>query len=171
MKHLYLGGARSGKTRLAEHCAQAISPAYTLIATGWAGDEEMHVRISQHRAARSSDVRVIEEPIALASALASAAVNSKVVVIDCLTLWLSNCLHEDVWLEQRGNFLALLECLQTPVVIVSNEVGSGIVPIGELTRQFADEAGWLNQAVATCCDHVTLVAAGLPLVLKSAEAG
>lgn len=167
MKQLFLGGARSGKSRMAEQAASVIAPDYTLIATGWAGDEEMQARINHHRKARPASVITLEEPIHLADALLKAAESVPVVLIDCLTLWLSNCLHENVWRAERGRFLEVLGTVSTPVIIVSNEVGSGIVPYGELTRQFADEAGWLNQEVAKLCDEATLVVAGLPLALKN----
>lgn len=169
MRQLFIGGARSGKSRMAEQAAAELSPAYTLIATGWAGDSEMQARIDRHREDRPSCVSTIEEPIYLADALQAAAMQAPVILIDCLTLWLSNCLHKGVWREERERFLSTLGCMSTPVVIVSNEVGSGIVPLGELTRQFADEAGWLNQAVAVSCEQVTLVVAGLTLPLKNAS--
>lgn len=167
MKQLFLGGARSGKSRMAEQAASAIAPDYTLIATGWAGDEEMHARINHHRKSRPASVITLEEPIHLANALQKTAESAPAILIDCLTLWLSNCLHESAWRAERGRFLEVLNSISTPVIIVSNEVGSGIVPYGELTRQFADEAGWLNQEVAKYCDEVTLVVAGLPLALKN----
>lgn len=164
---LILGGARSGKSRYAEQCAQALRPSRKrlYVATATAGDDEMSDRIQQHQERRDEQWQLIEEPIHLANVLDHAQGDS-VILIDCLTLWLSNCLHEKCWVEQRDAFLRLLSETQANVIMVSNEVGSGIVPMGELSRQFVDQSGWLHQEIASVCTHVNLVVAGLPLALK-----
>lgn len=169
MKHLILGGARSGKSRFAEELALVDGKKHFYIASGWAGDEEMAARVVLHQQQRDSRWQLIEEPLMLADTLQRVDDSDHVILIDCLTLWLSNALHSQVWPEQKAAFLDILPRLRSDVYIVSNEVGSGIVPLGELSRTFADQSGWLNQAVARRCDHVTLVVAGLPLTLKSAE--
>lgn len=176
MKEIILGGVRSGKSAHAEHCARTSGAAVVVIATATAGDEEMAQRIARHRALRPAGWKVVEEPFALAAALRKYAASETCVVVDCLTLWLSNLLFPGAWLpgkhgaafdEERA---ALLDCLpQLPgrVIFVANEVGLGIVPLGADTRRFCDEAGRLNQDLAHCCDRVTFMAAGLPLTLKS----
>ena len=170
MLQLILGGARSGKSALAEQRAQALAGQQLIyIATGSAGDEEMQQRIALHRAQREQgDMSwlTIEEPLALADALQEHNNAGSVILVDCLTLWLSNCLHHDCWQQQREALLSSLSALKADVLLVSNEVGSGIVPLGELSRRFADESGWLHQALARQCEQVTLVVAGLPLELK-----
>lgn len=166
MKHLILGGARSGKSRFAEVAALAGDKRCFYIASGWAGDTEMAARIALHQQQRDKRWQLIEEPLMLASALRNLDAPGNAVLVDCLTLWLSNALHHQVWSEQRAAFMQVLPGLDCDVYLVSNEVGSGIVPLGELSRTFADEAGWLNQDVAQVCDAVTLVVAGLPLRLK-----
>jgi len=170
IKHLILGGARSGKSRYAEHCAwnrntlNNTAPIY--IATATANDAEMCARIAHHQEQRSDLWTVLEEPIALGHILSDVSAQST-VLIDCFTLWLSNCLHQNCWPQQRDDFLSTLSTTSADVFMVSNEVGSGIVPMGELSRTFADESGWLHQEVAKLCDQVSLVCAGLPLQLKS----
>lgn len=167
MKHLILGGARSGKSRFAEEMALAGGKECVYVATGWAGDDEMAARIAAHQQQRDSRWSTIEEPLHLAAALTQIDGEGKAILIDCLTLWLSNALHHQVWAEQKHALLNVLPSLSADVHLVSNEVGSGIVPLGELSRTFADEAGRLNQDIARACDEVTLVVAGLPLTLKS----
>lgn len=172
MLQLILGGARSGKSKLAEQRAKALtgqSRKLIYIATGSAGDEEMQQRIALHQSQREQgDARwlTVEEPLDLAAALQDYDDAANVILVDCLTLWLSNCLHHDCWRQQREALLASLSALQADVILVSNEVGSGIVPLGELSRRFADESGWLHQTLAQQCQQVTLVVAGLPLELK-----
>jgi len=181
MRHLILGGARSGKTGVALECAREWSrrsgAGVTYVATAQALDAEMNERIARHRAERPSIWNTIEAPLELASTLA-AIERSDVLVIDCLTLWLSNALLEDfdesspraplaTWDRERDAFLAWLGVYTGDVAIVSNEVGSGIVPESPLARRFQDEQGWLNQAVARLCDRVTLVVAGIPVVIKN----
>lgn len=168
MKHLVIGGARSGKSAYAERLALAQHKRCFYIASGWAGDAEMAERISLHQQQRGGRWQLIEEPIRLASALKQLDGEGNIVLVDCLTLWLSNALHQQVWPQQKQALLAILPKLSCDIYLVSNEVGSGIVPLGELSRTFADEAGRLNQAVATLCEQVTLVVAGMPLPLKPA---
>lgn len=196
MLTLILGGARSGKSRHAQTLAEQSGLAVTVIATGRAGDAEMAARIARHRAERPAHWRTVEEPLHLAEALRQAAGAGSLepprslplaaprggvlpalgrpgagqcVLVDCLTLWLMNLLEagEDTFAGERA---ALLDCLPTltgEVIFVSNEIGLGVIPLGELSRRFVDEAGWLNQAIARLCDDVTFIAAGLPLALKS----
>lgn len=167
MKELILGGARSGKSAYAERQALASGKVPVYIATGWADDDEMVARIARHRADRGDAWLLVEEPLHLAQALLAVDAPGRVLVVDCLTLWLSNCLHMGDWQAARERLLEVLPGLVADVHLVSNEVGSGIVPLGSLPRRFVDEAGWLHQALAQVCDQVTLVAAGLPLGLKT----
>ncbi|MGO1000035.1 bifunctional adenosylcobinamide kinase/adenosylcobinamide-phosphate guanylyltransferase [Lysobacter sp. CA196] len=170
MHSLILGGARSGKSFLAERLA-AESDDVVYLATGQAGDEEMSARIAHHRARRPAHWGCIEEPIALAAALHRHAAPDRCLLVDCLTLWLSNLFgvqDETVFVREREALLSSLAGLPGRVVLVSNEVGLGVVPMGALTRRYVDEAGRLHQALAALCDRVVFVAAGLPLVLKGA---
>jgi adenosylcobinamide kinase / adenosylcobinamide-phosphate guanylyltransferase len=167
MRELILGGARSGKSALAVRLARSSGLAVTVVATATAGDAEMAERIARHRAARPPAWRVVEEPTALAATLRVECIADRLVVVDCLTLWLSNLVLAEAPLESEH--AALLDALPTlpgRVLFVANEVGLGIVPENALGRRFRDLAGFLNQAVAARCDRVTLVAAGLPIVLK-----
>ncbi len=169
MKELIFGGARSGKSGLAEQRARESGLRVTFIATGAPGDMEMAERIRRHQAQRPVDWQLAEEPLALAAALRAHAASDRCLLVDCLTLWLSNLLHaEDAqcFTRERKALLDALPALPGHVILVSNEVGLGVVPMGELTRRFCDEAGRLHQELARVCDRVTLVAAGLPLVLK-----
>lgn len=180
---LILGGARSGKSAHAERLARASGKEVVYIATAAAGDGEMATRIALHRRQRPSDWRTVEEPLALAAALQEWAAPERLVLVDCLTLWLSNLLFSegyehpevgDITLPARfhNERAALLETLaQCPgdVLLVSNEVGMGIVPYGAISRCFTDEAGRLNQAVAAICDRAIFIAAGLPLTLKDTQ--
>ena len=169
MKALVLGGARSGKSRYAEQLAQQSRKSLYYIATGEAGDEEMRRRIRHHQQRRSADWQLREEPLLLASALADCDAAGNCILVDCLTLWLSNCLAGQCWPEQRTLFLDALEATASDVILVSNEVGSGVVPLGELSRDFVDSSGWLHQELAACCDEVTLLVAGLPLQIKATQ--
>ncbi|NRD30826.1 bifunctional adenosylcobinamide kinase/adenosylcobinamide-phosphate guanylyltransferase [Shewanella sp. DC2-4] len=206
MIHLVLGGARSGKSRYGEalvrqYTALGFDACY--VATAQALDDEMATRIAKHQAGRSDDGiewQLFEESLALTALLKQLAKPGRVILVDCLTLWLTNQLlasnvniddepaptewnatdfavstfatstSDDKayasWQAEKTAFVDSLVELEGVVVLISNEVGSGIVPLGELSRQFVDEAGWLNQAVATLADNVTLVVAGLPLALK-----
>ncbi|HEY0634297.1 MAG TPA: bifunctional adenosylcobinamide kinase/adenosylcobinamide-phosphate guanylyltransferase [Gammaproteobacteria bacterium] len=169
MRELILGGVRSGKSALAERRALESGLPVTYIATATAGDEEMAVRIAHHRQRRPPSWRIIEEPLQLAAALQAHAAANHCLLVDCLTLWLTNLLlvaDATRYERERTLLLELLPTLPGQIVLVSNEVGLGIVPLGELSRRFADEAGRLHQHLATCCERVTFVAAGLPLTLK-----
>jgi adenosylcobinamide kinase/adenosylcobinamide-phosphate guanylyltransferase len=169
MHSLILGGARSGKSALAERIATDSLREVVYVATAQARDEEMRVRIEHHRARRPAHWIAVEEPLALAQALCAHARADRCVLVDCLTLWLSNLLGNENparFAHERDSLLATLPALPGEIVLVSNEVGLGIVPMGELTRRFVDEAGRLHQALAVQCERVIFVAAGLPLALK-----
>ena len=163
---LVLGGARSGKSRYAEQLVEAAARCGTYCATAEAGDAEMAERIAAHRARRGPFWHTVESPLALAPAISTAAVQ-RPVLIDCLTLWLSNLLMAGRRLEEEARILCdALRKAAGPVVLVSNEVGMGLVPETPLGRTFRDAVGWLNQDVAALADRVVFVAAGLPLVLN-----
>ncbi|MQY52552.1 bifunctional adenosylcobinamide kinase/adenosylcobinamide-phosphate guanylyltransferase [Rhodocyclus gracilis] len=181
MKELIIGGARSGKSRLAERRALECDLPVTYIATARASDDEMARRIAIHQERRPATWGLVEAPLDLAGTLRREAAPGKCLLVDCLTLWLANELFASDAARQAeageavdcprffGAIDALIETLPTlpgRIVIVSNEVGWGIVPMAAVSRVFADEQGRLNQRVATVCEHVTLVAAGLPLSLK-----
>ncbi|MBT2321235.1 bifunctional adenosylcobinamide kinase/adenosylcobinamide-phosphate guanylyltransferase [Variovorax paradoxus] len=186
-RELILGGQRSGKSRRAEQRAAdwlARSPAHqaVLIATAMPHDDEMQERIARHqidRAQRVPGLATVEEPIALGPALARLSAPQTLVVVDCLTLWLTNLLMPAVPAPQ-GSSAASLEMVQAsllralreargPVVLVANEIGLGVIPMGREVRAFVDALGRLNQEVAAACERVTLMAAGLPLGLKEPE--
>lgn len=214
---LIIGGARSGKSSLAEQYAKSSNLPVTYIATAQAFDVEMAQRISQHQADRPQHWTLLESPLLLTQAIESAMASSSngegiCLLVDCLTLWLSNSLCKpndvlagdgllsgtqsgtgtdtqpetyavnlDYWQQEKTQFLALLTRISqqacndnsdvgcVEIILVSNEVGHGIVPMGELSRQFVDQAGWLHQAIASIADNVEFVMAGLPLTLKSAK--
>lgn len=181
MAQLILGGARSGKSRLAEQRALAwqaqTGGELNYLATASAGDGEMSQRIRQHQARRGEQWQLLEEPLDIAGVIArqhqqlQQSEQPACLLIDCLTLWMSNCLHANCWETERERLLAQVQTLvaeRSPLhlIMVSNEVGSGIVPLGELSRDFVDASGWLHQALAQECEQVTLVVAGLPLELK-----
>jgi len=169
MKTLILGGVRSGKSRLAERLARESGRPVTYIATATAGDAEMTERIAAHRARRPADWAVIETPLALAAALQAHARADGCLIIDCLTLWLTNLLLVDdaaALGRERQALLDALGDLPGDILLVGNETGMGIVPLGELTRRYCDAAGWLHQDIAAHCDRVLLTVAGLPLALK-----
>ena len=166
MIELVIGGARSGKSGYAERQALAAGLRVTYLATAQALDAEMAERIAHHRARRPALWRSVEEPVALADALARTAAPEACVLVDCLTLWLSNVLFAGRD-DEIDRFLATLPALPGRIILVSNEVGWSIVPENALARRFRDEQGRLNQRVAALAERVTLIAAGLPLVLKS----
>lgn len=171
MIELILGGARSGKSRLAERLAVESGLTVTYIATSQPLDGEMNERIAHHRARRPASWALIEEPLALASALREHARADRCLLVDCLTLWLTNLLMQDDQTRLPQERDALLDCLdQLPgqVLLVSNETGLGVVPLGELTRRYVDEAGLLHQALAERCQRVVFTVAGLPMTLKGA---
>jgi len=174
---LILGGAKSGKTALALSLAQALATGpgdrLVYIATAQARDQEMSLRISRHQAQRGPRWSTLEEPLDLVGALGRADHQAAVLLVDCLTLWVSNMmtwagLDQDA-VEARGDELCrAVAASQARVILVANEVGLGIVPDNALARAFRDSAGRLNQNLALICPNVVLVAAGLPLALKGA---
>lgn len=181
-QHLILGGARSGKSRFAESVVKAQSQ-QTLdnhsdkqgsnkqhfqkiyVATAAALDDEMQQRINRHKDDRDDSWKLIEEPLDLASVIQQAK-STDCLLIECLTLWLSNCLHNDCWQEQKAALFSALKTSNAMITMVSNEVGQGIVPMNALSRQFVDESGWLHQELACVCDKVSFVTAGIPQTLK-----
>lgn len=166
---LVLGGARSGKSRLAQQWAEAASTARVLVATAQAFDDEMRGRIAHHQSERDSSWRVEEAPLDLVSAIRATSAPDRVVLVDCLTLWLSNIMLDGRNAEHETDaLLDELKSLEGPLLLVSNEVGQGIVPATALGRAFRDEQGRLNQRIAAACDAVILVAAGCPVLLKPA---
>lgn len=169
---LVLGGARSGKSRHAEQLiesalATASCDGATYLATAAALDDEMKARVAEHRTRRGDSWTTVEEPLNLVDALTEHADAAQPILVDCLTLWLANLMGagRDIDAEMAA-LAARLQDLGGPVVLVSNEVGLGIVPDNELARAFRDHAGRLNQAVAQVADRVLFVAAGLPMTLK-----
>lgn len=166
---LVLGGARSGKSAYAEGLIEAAGGG-TYLATATAGDSEMAERIRRHRQRRGSRWRTVEEPLELAAALVRHAAAERPLLVDCLTLWLSNLLAAGRDAEREIDALAdRLGRLPGAVVLVANEVGLGLVPTTPLGRAFRDHAGQLNQRVAEIADRVVFIAAGLPLVLKEGK--
>ena len=186
MIHLVIGGARSGKSSFAEKEVLSLSTLENrqavYIATATAGDSEMQNRINQHQCQRQlNDWQLLECPLALAELFISLEKQS-VYLLDCLTLWLTNVLMQadakcsseqdkllamSAFIEQQVEQITqTLSQAELDIIIVTNEVGQGIVPMGEQTRLFVDHAGWLNQAIAKIADKVTLVTAGIPLQLK-----
>lgn len=162
-----LGGARSGKSGRALSIAEAARPEQIFIATAEAYDEEMAARIARHILDRGTSWETLEAPLALADVLMIACETGKAVLVDCLTLWLSNIMHAGLnVVDESERLLQIIRSTTTPIVLVSNEVGMGIVPESSLGRHFRDEQGRLNQRVAEVCDRVEFVAAGLPLTLK-----
>lgn len=165
---LVLGGARSGKSRHAESLCRATGLTRIYIATAAAYDEEMRTRIADHKTMRAEDGwQTVEEQHDLASALVRELAEDQIVLVDCLTLWLTNRLLADADLNAEFDRLAdTLEQRRGPVVLVSNETGLGIVPENKLARRFSDYQGRLNQRMAALATHVDFIAAGLPLTLK-----
>ncbi|MCU6433023.1 bifunctional adenosylcobinamide kinase/adenosylcobinamide-phosphate guanylyltransferase [Undibacterium sp. Jales W-56] len=178
---LVFGGARSGKSAYAERLASASGKPVIYLATAQPNDAEMQSRIAHHRTQRPAEWLTLEQPLSLADTIEQYSTPDNLILIDCLTLWLSNLLFSEhiempeignitppaMFAEQRDLFLQALTSCRGDLVMVSNEVGMGIVPQGAISRWFVDEAGRLNQAVAAQCEQVAWVAAGLPLYLKS----
>jgi adenosylcobinamide kinase/adenosylcobinamide-phosphate guanylyltransferase len=202
MKTLLIGGARSGKSALALRWSNERASSVCTLVTGIETDPEMAARIAAHRRERPAHWRVREEPVQLgravreeSQALAAGpnapspdarfpgsppkAARAPLLLIDCLTLWISNCLWPPAqvidgndyatWHRERDDFLDALRACTADVIIVTNEVGTGIVPNNAASRVFRDEQGWLNQAVAAACDEVFFVTAGLPMCLKPSQ--
>lgn len=174
MIELILGGARSGKSRYAEQQARCSGKAVTYLATAEAGDDEMRARIERHRADRPASWQTVEEPVSLGRAIRRYAGKDQCLLVDCLTLWLSNVLFDrrgelqlSCFEEEKNDFLQALKQRPGRIVMVSNEVGQGVVSVHKSTRRFVDEAGRLHQEIAALSDRVVLVTAGLPLILKT----
>jgi adenosylcobinamide kinase/adenosylcobinamide-phosphate guanylyltransferase len=182
MIELVVGGARSGKSTYAQQRAESLfqqsgntSSGLYYLATAQALDGEMNERIERHKSERDNRWATIEEPLDIASIIADNcnADKNTTILIDCLTLWLSNALHagDEAWQTHKTNLLTLLEQQsvnsKTNLIFVSNEVGQGIIPMDALSRRFVDEAGWLHQAIAKVADKVTVVQFGIPTAIKS----
>lgn len=168
MKAMILGGVKSGKSRYAERLARDISDSVTVVATAQALDEEMADRIARHQQDRPEGWRTVESPLYLAETLDTLH-EAEVVIVDCLTLWLTNLLMQEnkTLLELEVSKLnEAVERFPTSLILVSNETNMGIMPLGELTRKYCDAAGLLHQRLAKVCDRVELIVAGLPLTLK-----
>ena len=164
---LVLGGARSGKSMFAESLVRDASNSPVYLATARAGDDEMQARISLHQQQRGDGWLTIEEPLALVEVLRNEAHGKRAILVDCLTLWLSNLMMADADIAAESK--ALADCvgeLKVPVVFVSNEVGQGIVPADKMSRDFRDYSGRLHQMMAAACNEVWFVTAGLPQKLK-----
>jgi len=164
---LILGGARSGKSQRALQLAEQMSERRVFVATAQAFDDEMRARIEHHKTERGSGWKTLEEPLDLHRAIEQSVSPDSVCVVDCLTLWLSNLMHHGRDVVRETNTLChVLEQMPGSIILVSNEVGLGLVPETPLGRAFRDAQGRLNQAVAFACDRVEFIAAGLPLSLK-----
>lgn len=170
MKELILGGARSGKSHFAEVCAAESKLKVIYVATAQAFDDEMQQRIQHHQQQRPDHWLLIEEPLNLVSVLKDNASENTCILVDCLTLWLSNQLcseeHKDEVQKNIENLVSELPQLPGKIIFVSNEVSMGIIPMGEINRHFVDEAGRLHQRLAAVCDRVTLMVAGIPSYIK-----
>lgn len=171
---LILGGARSGKSAYAERLATESGLDVTYVATAQVYDAEFGIRVEHHQHRRPAHWKTIEVPHRLAEVLRREAAADRCLIVDCLTLWVAQCICPDCappegvnWGAQYADLLQTIPALPGKIILVSNEVGMGIVPLGELSRLFQDEAGRLNQAVASLCREVIFIAAGLPLKLKS----
>ena len=162
-----LGGARSGKSRYAQQRIEAVEGKLVYIATAQAFDREMADRIAQHQADRGERWRTVEAPIDLPDVIRQTAASCDAILVDCLTLWLSNLIlaEHDVAVATSALHAALADC-SIPIGVVANEVGLGIVPDNTLARLFRDEAGRLNQTIATACEEVCFIAAGLAIRVK-----
>ena len=169
MMQLILGGARSGKSRLAEQIAKDSNLNVTYIATAQAFDHEMQARIDHHQAQRPGHWTVIEEPLYLADCLIELDQPNQLILVDCLTLWMSNLLmHEnaELQMQQCQKLLDILPILQAEVILVSNETGLGVIPMGEISRKFVDESGRLHQQLGQIAEKVVFCVAGFPMMLK-----
>lgn len=167
MIRLILGGARSGKSRQAEQLAQASGHEVIYVATAQAYDAEMQTRIERHRSERPAHWLTLEEPLQLAATILQHQAPDRCLLIDCLTLWVTNQLLADADMEaERQALCAALANARGDIILVSNETGMGVVPMGELSRRFSDEAGWLNQSIAAQADQVVLMVAGIPMRVK-----
>lgn len=169
MIQLILGGARSGKSRLAEQKAKDSGLSVTYVATAQAYDDEMRERIQHHQADRPTDWGLVEEPLYLADRLVQIDQANQLILVDCMTLWMSNLLlneQKDFQSLQCQKLLEMLPTLKSEIILVSNETGLGVVPMGQLSRKFVDESGRLHQQLGQIADHVVFCVAGFPIVLK-----
>lgn len=169
MLQLILGGARSGKSRLAEQTAKETGLSVIYIATAQALDAEMQQRIAHHQQQRPDHWQVLEEPIYLADRLLQCDQANQLILVDCLTLWLTNLLlAEDAGMQQQQmqKLFEVLPQLQSQIILVSNETGLGVVPMGEISRRFVDEAGRLHQTLGQVANKVMFCVAGFPMILK-----
>ena len=167
---LVLGGVRSGKSRYAQQLGER-AQRVVFVATAQAGDDEMQRKIERHRATRPQHWTTVEEPLALAGAIAQHGPSCDLMIIDCLTFFASNLLQEETSAQAVDELCAALSAPPCSVVLVSNEVGSGVVPPYPLGRRFRDLLGEMNQSVAAVASHVLLLVAGLPLALKGQVEG
>lgn len=166
--HLILGGARSGKSGYGESMAKQTDLDVIYVATAQAHDQEMSERIAQHQLDRPKHWLTIEEPLALADVIQAHSKSNSVVLVDCLTLWLMNVMHHELDLaEQVDALLVTLEQAPGLVILVSNEISMGVVPMGELSRRYVDNLGRLHQQIAKHAQQVTLMVAGIPMAVKS----
>lgn len=173
MIQLILGGARSGKSRLAEQTAILSGFPVIYIATAQAWDDEMHQRIEHHQAQRPKEWSLAEEPFYLAERLQQIDQARQVILIDCLTLWMSNLLmQEEAGLQDNEctKLLQILPKLKSEIILVSNETGLGVVPMGQISRKFVDESGRLHQQLGKIADKVIFCVAGFPMILKGDKA-
>ena len=169
MIQLILGGARSGKSRLAEQKAKDSGLSVTYVATAQAYDDEMRERILHHQADRPTDWGLVEEPLYLADRLVQIDQANQLILVDCMTLWMSNLLlneQKDFQSQQCQKLLEMLPTLKSEIILVSNETGLGVVPMGQLSRKFVDESGRLHQQLGQIADDVVFCVAGFPMVLK-----
>lgn len=180
MRTLVIGGARSGKSAYAERLAVASQKRIVYIATAQAGDDEMKSRIEHHRERRDVSWTTVEEAIELARVIEKHSGPDTLILVDCLTVWLSNLVFSEAGIYpevgiiepppafqyQRALLVKALENAKGSVILVSNEIGQGVIPQGAISRWFVDESGRLNQDVATACERAVLIVAGLPVVLK-----
>lgn len=169
MRHLILGGVKSGKSRHAEQLAHTSGLAVVYVATAQVRDEEMRARVARHRARRPAQWQVIEARHDLAAVLQREARADRCILVDCLTLWFTQLLceaDETVLRNERQSLLEVLPGLPGKIILVSNETNMGIVPLGELSRRYCDEMGRLHQQLGAICERVTLLVAGLPLSVK-----
>lgn len=169
MLQLILGGARSGKSRLAEQKAMDRQLAVTYVATAQALDFEMQSRITHHQNQRPSHWSLVEEPLYLAKMLQKIDQPNQIILVDCLTLWLTNLLlleDQNVQQFECEQLLKILPMLESEIILVSNETGLGVVPLGEISRRFVDEAGRLHQSLGQIADKVVFCVAGFPMILK-----
>ncbi|MFT4730065.1 MAG: adenosylcobinamide kinase/adenosylcobinamide-phosphate guanylyltransferase [Granulosicoccus sp.] len=172
-KTLILGGIKSGKSRYAEILASQWNGRINLIATATANDGEMSARIERHKSDRNPRFKVIEEPIYLGEAIAQHAA-SDCIVVDCLTLWITNLLmmseSKTLMASERANFIESVKISRSRILFVSNESNMGIIPFGELSRRYCDEIGSMHQELASICDEVYLMVAGIPLQVSPSKA-